>query len=176
MDKLDPQRPRRVLPAALLALALASCGLIPEKVAWDDPRLVPLLRAVEAVDRASLGFSPIDRASSTVRLESRPRAGYDAMLHIDGRPVRTIAFRKTAEGYRWIHEQEIFTGPKTYDTPDGNLQEQIVITYGLEPVSGHAANQVHVEYWGEDPRLPAHRPLTLAQVAPILADWKKSIQ
>jgi hypothetical protein len=106
-------------------LTLACCGFFPEKVSWSDPRLVLMLKAVEAVDRASLGFTPISR-TSTVRLEDRPRAGYDAMLHIDGATSRTIAFRKAADGYRWTHEQEAYTGPKTYKTVDGAFPEQIV--------------------------------------------------
>jgi hypothetical protein len=164
---------QRALWVATFALLFASCGFIPQKVSWDDSRLIPLLKAIEAVDRSSLGFTPIDR-SSTVRLESRPRAGYDAMLHIDGKTSRTIAFRKTPDGYKWIHEQETYTGPKTYKNVDGTFHEQIVITYGIEPVSGHAANKLHVEYWGEDPRLPAHQPLTLEQVRPIIAEWNKT--
>jgi hypothetical protein len=155
-------------------LTLACCGFFPEKVSWSDPRLVLMLKAVEAVDRASLGFTPISR-TSTVRLEDRPRAGYDAMLHIDGATSRTIAFRKAADGYRWIHEQEAYTGPKTYKTVDGTFPEQIVITYGIEPVSGHAPNKVHIEYWGEDPRLSADRySLTWYQVRPVIAEWQKA--
>ena len=161
---------QRALWATTLALLFASCGFIPQKVSWDDSRLIPLLKAIEAVDRSSLGFTPIDR-SSTVRLESSPRAGYDAMLHIDGKTSRTIAFRKTANGYKWIEEQECYTGPKSYTTVDGTSREQIFVTYCIEPVSGHAPNRLHVDYWGEDPRLPAHQPLTLEQVRPIIAEW-----
>ena len=164
---------KRSLLAASVLICISSCDLIPRKLSWDDPRLVPLLTAIDSVDRTSLGFAPIDR-TSTVRLESRPRAAYDSMLHIDGQPSRTVAFRKTANGYKWIHEQECWTGPKTYKTVDGTFHEQIFITYGIEPVSGHAPNKLHVEYWGEDPRLPAHRPLSLDQVRPILAEWKQS--
>ena len=156
-----------------VTLWFASCSFGPEKISWSDERLVPMLRAIEAVDRESLGFTPIDR-TSPVRLEDRPRAGYDAMLHLYGRTSRTIAFRKTPEGFKWIHEQEIFSGPKTYTTVDGTFHEQIVLTYGTEPVSGHAPNQLHVDYWGEDPRLAAPPPLTLDQVRPILAEWNKA--
>jgi hypothetical protein len=164
---------QQMLSVAVLMLLLASCGFISEEVSWNDPRLSPMLKAIDAVDRASLGFTPIDRSSS-VRLESRPRAGYEAMLHIDGKTSRTIAFRKTTDGYKWIHEQETYTGPKTYKSVDGTFHEQIVITYGIESVSGHAPNKLHVVYWGEDPRLPAYQPLTLEQVRPIIAEWSKT--
>lgn len=165
---------RRSRPFATgLLLLLASCGVLPEKVSWSDPRLAPMLAAIAAVDRASLGFTPIDR-SSIVRLESDPRAGYDAMLHIEGRTSRTVAFRRNAGGYEWIHEQEIHTGPKTYESPDGTLDEQIVVTYERQRISGHEPGKLHVEYWGEDPRLPANQPLTLDQVRPILAEWDRT--
>jgi hypothetical protein len=161
---------RRPFWAASLALLFASCGFIPQEVSWDDSRLIPLLKAIEAVDRSSLGFTPIDR-SFKVRLESRPLERYDVMLHIDGKTSRTIAFRKTANGYKWIEEQECYTGPKSYTNVDGTFREKIFVTYGIESVSGAAPNQLHVDYWGEDPRLPAHQPLTLEQVAPIIAEW-----
>lgn len=132
-----------------------------------------MLKAIDAVDRASLGFTPIER-SSTVRLESRPRRGYDAMLHIYGRTSRTIAFRRNGDKYRWIHEQEIHTGPKSYKTVDGTFREQIVVTSGTESVSGQAANEVHVNYHGEDARLSRRRHLTLEQVRPIIAEWSES--
>jgi hypothetical protein len=161
---------RRTFWAVSLALLFTSCGFIPQEVSWDDPRLIPLLKAIDAVDRSSLGFTPVDR-SSKVRLESRPQERYDVMLHIDGKTSRTIAFRKTANGYKWIEEQECYTGPKSYTNVDGTFREQIFVTYGTESVSGAAPNQLHVDYWGEDPRLPAHQPLTLEQVAPIIAEW-----
>lgn len=164
----------RLLPLIAMCqmFLLASCGFVPEKVSWSDPRLAPMLQAIAAVDRAALGFTPI-ASTSSVRLELRSGGGYDAMLHIAGATSRTVAFRKTPGGYQWIHEQESHTGPKTYTTADGTLQERISVTYGTAPISGHAPNQLHIVYWGEDPRLPAHRPLTLEQVRPIIAEWKK---
>lgn len=96
-----------------------------------------MLKAVDAVDRSSLGFTSID-STCAVRLETRQRAGYDVMLHIGGQTSRTIAFRKTLEGCKWIHEQETYSSPKTYTTVDGTFHEQIVVTYGTEAVSGHS--------------------------------------
>src|SRR3954470_24233329 len=97
----------RALPVwmiAALAVVVNSCGFIPESVSWSDPRLDPMIKAIDAVDRPSFGFTPIE-PSSKVRLQSRPRARYDVMLHIYGRTSRTIAFRKPPNGYKWIHEQ-----------------------------------------------------------------------
>ena len=155
----------------VLMFVLVACDFVPEKVSWDDARIAPMLKAIEAADRNALGFTPIQR-NATVSLENRPRVQYDAMLHIYGDTSRTIAFRKNGNEYKWISEQEIYTGPKTYKTVDGTLREQIVVTYGIESVSGHEPKKLHVEYWGEDTRLAGRQNLTLKKVQPILTEWK----
>ena len=160
----------------LTTVALSGCGFVPEKVSLADPRLAPMLRAIAAVDRASFGFTPIP-TNAEVRLESRPRAGYDAMLHISASTSRTIAFRKDRDSYRWIGEQEIHRGPKTYATPDGTFNEEIVISYELERITpgatGVPLRQVHVSYHGEDTRLAHRYNLTLDEARPILAEWRQ---
>ncbi len=62
------------------------------------------------------------------------------MLHIASRTYRTIAFRRDGQGYRWIGEQETFTGPHKYTTVDGTFNEEIVLTYEVEHVSGPPLN------------------------------------
>src|SRR5437899_10855764 len=84
---------QRSFLATAMMLLLVSCGFVPEKLSWSDPRLAPMLKAIEAVDRLSLGFTAIDRSSS-VRLESRTGGAYDAMLRIGGQTARTIPLRK----------------------------------------------------------------------------------
>jgi len=156
----------------ILAICLAAgCGFIPEKVTMDDPRIQPLLKAAASFDRAAHGFTPIPK-SADVRFESRPTDRYDAMLHISSTTSRTISFRKTADGYRWTGEQEQFSGPKQYTTVDGTFFEQIGLTYEIELVSGAPLNKLWVNYSGEDPRLQYRYDLTLADVRPILKEWK----
>ena len=155
----------------LTASVLSGCGFVPEKVSPSDPRITPMLQAAASFDRATYGFTPIP-TNGDIRLESRPRAGYDAMLHFYGDTSRTIAFRKMPDGYKWIHEQETFTGPNLYTNVDGVFHEEIVLTYGIEPTSGHTANKLHVEYWGDDARLTSNRyDLTLTQARSILEEW-----
>src|SRR5258708_4708349 len=119
--------------ALCVTLALAGCGLIPRKVAMEDPRIQPLLNAAASFDRTSYGFTPIPKAAE-VRWESRSTTHYDAMLHIDSKTSRTIAFRKAVAGWRWIGDQEIFQGPKMYKTVDGTFPEQICLTYETETI------------------------------------------
>jgi hypothetical protein len=136
----------------------------------DDPRVRPLLNAAASFDRTSYGFSPIPKAAD-VRLELRPTSQYDAMLHIYAKTSRTIAFRKTTNGYRWIGDQEIFQGPKEYKTVDGTFHEHLCFTYEVESVSGSPLNRLDIVYFGEDPRLANRSSLVLADVKPILREW-----
>jgi hypothetical protein len=156
--------------ALIAALGMFGCGIFPEKVATDDPRVQSLLKAASACDRSRYGFSPLP-TTGYVHLESRPTAGYDAMLHIDERTSRTMAFRKNPNGFTWIAEQEIFQGPKTYTTVDGTFKEQICLTYETQHVSGVALNRLDVAYSGDDRRLHGRDNLLLGDVKPILKEW-----
>jgi hypothetical protein len=164
---------KKVVLTLLFVVSISVIGC-PKKVKMDDPRIQPMLEAAKSFDRAAYGFSPIP-ASADVRLESRPRANYDAMLHIYSKTSRTIAFRKTDKGYRWIGEQEIFKGPKKYKTVDGILDEQIILTYEIERVSHYRLNRLNISYWGEDKQLVIlsgrRDGLTLEDVKPVLKEW-----
>jgi hypothetical protein len=163
---------KRILCLILAALS-GACGFIPERVSFDDARVQKLLQATSRVNRAAMGFTPVDR-SADLRLESRPRAGYDAMLHVNGRTSRTIAFRRVGDSYEWIGEQETFTGPREYETPDGRFHEAIVITFETVHLSGAPLNRIFVRYRGPDARLTeldASGALSLEAVMGNLKAW-----
>jgi hypothetical protein len=151
------------------------CNL-PKDVLLSDPSLKPFLEAIEKVDRVSLGFTPIE-PTSRVRIETKARAGYDAMLHIYGSTRRTIAFRRNENGYVWTGEQEIHTGPGTYPTQDGPSPETLVITYETEhtdpDATGSPLREVHITYHGTDRRLTGLPSLALKDVMVILSEWKE---
>jgi hypothetical protein len=162
---------KRQLPVVSVAiLLLAACEIFPESVSVSDPRVQSLFKAAAAFDRASYGFSPLP-TSGNVHLESRPRAGYDAMLHLGGKTSRTIALRKNGSNYFWIGEQETFEGPKMYKTVDGTFHEEVVLTFEKEHVSGFPLNRLNVLYHGEDPGLAGRMDLSLSDVKPILRKW-----
>lgn len=166
---------RRTTHFLLGAVLLVGCGLAPEPVSRDEERLKPLWAAIARVDREPLGFTAIP-PDAKLRLEGKQLWGddYDAMLHIDGQTSRTIAFRKVGSGYEWIGEQEIHTGPRTYTSVDGTFKEEITITYKTPRVSGAPVNQARVMYNGDDVRLAGKSNLTLADVTPILQEWKQN--
>jgi hypothetical protein len=105
-------------------------------------------------------------------LEEGGKAPYDAMLHIYADTSRTVAFRKTSDGYKWIAETEEHYGPKNYTNIDGTFQEMLVVEYQIETVNGIPTNEIWVSYYGDDSRLAGKEPLTLAGIRPILEEWK----
>lgn len=155
----------------ILTVATAGCdhGLFPEKVLLSDPKIQPFLDAMEQVDRASLGFTPVT-TNSDIKLELASGGAYDAMLHVYGATSRTISFRKTESGYRWTGEQEVYQGPKWYQTVDGTFREFMVIEYQTERINGIPTNQLYIRYSGDDTNLIG-REFTLAEVLPITAKW-----
>ena len=153
-----------------LALALTGCSFVPKKVSIDDPQVQLLLKAAASFDRTSYGFTPIPKTAD-FRLESTPADRYDAMLHIYSKTSRTIAFRKTSNGYRWIGEQEIFEGPKEYKSVNGTFHEQLTFTYDIESVSGYPTNRLNLTYSGEDSRLRNRNSLALVDVKQVLREW-----
>lgn len=96
----------------------------------------------------------------------------DALLHIYADTARTVAFRKTPDGYKWIGETEEHYGPKSYTNVDGKFQEEPAVTYQTEHLDGTPTNQVRISYCGNDKRLAGHDGLTLEATKPILEEWK----
>jgi len=154
----------------IAVLLLDGCGLVPRRVAMDDPQVQLLIKAATSFDRVSYGFSPIPQ-SADLFVEIRPTDKYDAMLHLAAKTSRTIAFRKENNSYVWIGEQESFQGPRKYKSEDGVFNESISLTYETQKVSGYPLNHLNVTYIGEDPRLADRSSLTLSDVRPILKEW-----
>ena len=154
----------------LVGLALlVGCGFAPQKLPYGDPQVQELLRATEAASEFRFGFTSV-ATNAHIRLEKSSGA-YDRMLHVHGRTSRTIAFRRQADGFVWIGEQEIYKGPKQYTTVDGILFEQICLTYELQRVAHYKLNQLNISYSGEDARLAHEKVLRLQTILPILKEW-----
>jgi hypothetical protein len=144
-------------------------------VNMGDPGLKQFA-SMYAVDRAQYGFTPLP-AKGPVSIEGKSsHGGYDAMLHFGRNPSRTIAFRWDGKTYQWLGEQEIFEGPRIYETPDGRFHESITISFYREKLDGEFRG-LTIGYSGPDDKLTmprAERPnwsLTLAEVNPLLEQW-----
>jgi len=156
----------------MLCLFLVGCGLAPRKVSLADPEVQSFLAEARTFPREQYGFSPLPTAPATdIRIERTKGGAYDVMLHIYGATSRTIAFRRLPGGYRWIHEQEGFRGPRFYDSPDGRLQETLYLTYEKEAISGSPTDTLRISYFGDDPRLAYKNDLRLDMIEPILIEW-----
>ena len=158
--------PLFILVALLLELG---CGWMSERVSHDDPRLTPMFDAMQRVDRGAMGFTSI-APEAKILVEWGPRDSYDVMLHVYGKTSRTVAFKRTGNGYEWIGEQEIFEGPREYESSDGTANEALTIDYQRVPISGQPINIITINYWGGDPEL-AWRRLSLSEVQPLLEKW-----
>ncbi len=160
---------------ATLILCLSSCWLTPERLDINDSRLQPLFAAMNEVNRDSLGFTKID-SMADIQIEEQTLIDkpYDIMLHIYGRTSRTIAFEKTATGYRWLGEQEIHKGPRDYETPDGTFKESITITYNKKSISGHKLNTVTIGYLGPESAIYGQDKLTLKEAQNIIKKWNET--
>lgn len=165
--------------ASLCALGVASFAFVSplphsEELALESPRAAPILAATAAVDRAAFGFAPLP-TNGYARLEVWPGTK-TTRLHIYGAPERVMTFRQTAQGCRWIAEQEIHAGPKVWQTIDGNAREQIVVQYQLERVKDFPVHKTCVNYLGRDPRWASRSELTRKDIEPLLAEWRKEYQ
>jgi len=143
-----------------------------------DPSL-KRFASMYSVDRSRYGLTPIPKTGTVTVVECRSIEGsWDAMLSFEGNPSRQILFRWNGKMkmYQWVAEQEIFDGPRTWESPEGASHEAVTITLFKDP--GEAPpERPAIEYDGPDEELMwsrLQRPnlsLTLAEVNPLLAKW-----
>jgi hypothetical protein len=136
-----------------------------------------MLDAMARVDRRVMGFTPLER-DANIRVEWVHRKfdsllgftskNYDVMLHVSGKKSRTVAFRRSENGYEWIGEQETFEGPRKYDSVDGTFNEASIVNYDRVPISGFPINTIAILYRGEEPELAGPRHHSLDVVRPWL--------
>jgi hypothetical protein len=67
-----------LLIASVVALwTVTACGLVPETVSREDPRLRPVFEAMARIEHEAMGFTALSENAS-FRVEFGPRSGYDA--------------------------------------------------------------------------------------------------
>lgn len=162
-----------IIIAVIMAITFSSCWLKP--INYNDRELVPYLAAIAKAKqlRDSLGFSAVSEKAK-ITLEKNGD-GYDAMLHVyQSISSRTIAFKRVGSGYIWIGEQEIFTGPRKFDTPDGELNETITLNYEVEPISGYPLNKLSLIYDGPDSSYTPPNVLSISESHKIIKRWMLS--
>jgi hypothetical protein len=177
-----------VLAAVSLTGCDSSTGI--SVASLSDPRVAPLLQAMAASDRSSMGFSSVP-SNAVVYLINPPlprRRDADIRM-FDTEALyqdvyRYVQFRQTATGYVWEFEMEVHPGPKTFfqsgntDHQWHTAHEEISISYDTTGSSGVTPNKVHVRYHGptdlfSGSRLPDGKDLTLDEVRPVLEEWRQ---
>jgi len=162
----------------LPVVVLTGCNFRTQTVLLSDPQLVPMLQAIAASDRASLGFAAIP-TDALVYLNSRPNTRRDVEMLIFDSPARydgiyrNIEFRKTVTGYKWLREFEHQPGPMTFTKSGHTTHESIFISFDTDESSGSLPGRLDVSYTGPDSRLALRKDLTLDKVRPILAEWNQ---
>jgi hypothetical protein len=153
-------------------ITFSSCWLVP--VNYNDRKVVPYLQAIASVKhlRDSLGFTAISH-NARITIEGSSE-NYDAMLHVyQSISSRTIAFKRNGDKYLWIGEQEIFTGPKKFNTADGIFNETITFNYDKQLISGYPIDTLSIQYAGPDPALCPPNELSISKAKNIIGHWEK---
>ena len=157
---------------------LTGCGSKTRTLSISDPQLAPILQAIDASDRAALGFSSIP-TNAVIHLDSRSDARHDVEIIVFDSPAlyydiyRNIEFRKTETGYKWIRELESHPGPKTFTQSGHTKHEEIYIAYDITEVMGITPNKLHIHYEGPASPFTSGKEITLDQVRPVLAEWSQ---
>ena len=122
------------------------------------------------IDRTQYCLTEID-PDSIVHIENWAcrDCGYDVMLHIESdRTYRTVAFAQVHGEYVWIGEQESHRSGRTYRTPDGELNEQIAVTYHERKIDGQPVG-LTIFYEGAHEDISANP--TCEEALRVIRDW-----
>ncbi len=105
--------------------AILSTSYAPQYFNADNEEMWPFIVALNAIDRASLGFTPIPAYARVEIDRTVPPATYDVMLHIYADTSRTVAFKKEGDGYVWVGEQETHIGPTSISQQTGIFTKRL---------------------------------------------------
>jgi hypothetical protein len=142
----------------------------------EDAHVKPYLEAAAHSKRAELGFTELP-VEGPVRVEvPRSKTYYDVMLHIDrGKVSRTVDFLLQGAQPVWSGEQEIHYSGRQFDTVDGRVGENLVVSYSTVAGSGTPKGG-YVLYLGPDQELEQRsiqRQLSVADAKRIWDTWPK---
>jgi hypothetical protein len=144
-------------------------GLGGRRFSLDDETLLPFAAMYE-IDRDQYCLTEID-PDSMVHIERRDYGdySYDVILHIESdRTYRTVVFVQEQGEYVWIGEQESHYSGRTYMTPDGELDEHIVVTYDERAITSQPTG-LSIFYAGVYEEIPANP--TCQEALQVIRDW-----
>jgi hypothetical protein len=165
---------RTLICSVSLALSLAIPGCMRseryEGIALSDPRLADFSDLLE-VDRKGLGIPPLPPAADVVA-DRGLRGPCDAILQVYSKyQQRGIGFRRVDGTLKWIREQVVVYGPRTYTTADGTFEEHLTFTCEQSRVADSKKYSLTIDYSGPDETLRRRADLKPGDVAPLLDQW-----
>jgi hypothetical protein len=142
----------------------------------EDASVQPYLLAAGRSMRAELGFTELP-VQGPVRVEvPRSKTYYDVMLHIErGNVSRTVNFLLRDGHPVWSGEQEIHFSGRQFETVDGRVGENLVVSYSTVAGSGTQKGG-YVTYFGPDQQLEQRSiqgQLSVADARRIWDTWLK---
>jgi len=142
----------------------------------EDASVTPYLAAAARSTRAELGFTELPVAGP-VRVEvPRSKTHYDVMLHIErGNVSRTVDFLLQDGRPVWSGEQEIHFSGRQFETVDGRVGENLVLSYSTVAGSGTPKGG-YILYFGPDRELEQRsiqRELSVVDARRIWDTWPK---
>jgi hypothetical protein len=135
----------------------------------DDEELLPFAAMYE-IDREQFCLTEIDRNSKVeIQRDYGGSSGYEAMLHLysDGES-RTIAFARENDQYIWIGEQKVHYSGQKFTTVDGEVRENITISYYKRKISGGVVG-LSITYLGDSEEIPSVP--TCEQASQYIKEW-----
>lgn len=142
----------------------------------DGPALKPYLEAASRSNRAALGFTALPQEGDVGVEIPRMKTCYDAMLHINhGNVSRTADFLRRDGQLVWSGEQETHRSGRFFKTVDGDVAEQMTVTYSTVAGSGTPEGG-SVHYWGPDQSVQERsdrQQLSVADAKRIWEEWSK---
>ena len=126
--------------------------------------------AMYQVDREEFCLTDIDRElKAEIREADTSSRGYDVALQMHGNGIsRAVFFIRDNDDYAWIGEQEIHRSGKKYRSLDGELPEQIVITYRKKRTEA-GPKGLMILYFGDDEKIPSAP--TCSQAISVIEAW-----
>lgn len=138
--------------------------------------LKPYLEAVRRSGRAALGFTALPQEGDVGVEIPRVKTHYDVMLHIErGNVSRTVDFLGRDGQLVWSGEQEIHRSGRFFKTVDGDVAEEMTISYSTVVGSG-VPKGGYVQYWGPDQSMQERsdrKQLSVADAKRIWEEWPK---
>jgi hypothetical protein len=143
-------------------------GLGGRRFSLDDDALRPFASMYE-IDREQYCLTEIDPESTAHFAVEYGEYGRQATIVIESdRTYRMVVFIEEQGKYLWVGEYEAHRSGRTYMTPDGELNERIVVSYFERKIDNQPIG-LSIFYEGTHEDISANP--TCEEALRVIADW-----